>query len=153
MSKKLEEIDTTTLMRVVDHKEEMPEFTERQVLRELDGRDLTGLSQRDQAILAFARSRHRLYESYRDRYKTRGMSVVELLKKLSESLRVDYDRKMYIRELDIRQEEGELTEEQQLTLQQLKDDIKEGSREAMEQIKKGMRGFVEAMEGREKKLN
>lgn len=153
MSKKLEEIDTATLIKIINKEEEMPQFTKRQVLRELDRRDLTGLSQSDQAVLAFARGSERLFEKRRDQFNTRGMSVVELLKKLSESLRNDFDRKLYIRELDIRQEEGELTEEQQLTLQQLKDDIKEGSREAMEQIKKGMRGFVEAMEGKGEKLN
>lgn len=158
MFKKLEEEDIATLIKSLDDKmhgrpDALPEFIERQVLREIKGRDLSELSKEDMILINFASSRDKLFEKERDRFKTRDMSAVELLRKLFEYSGDDFYRTRYIRELDIRQEEGGLTTEQQLTLQQLKDDIKEIRREAVEQIKKGMKGFVEGVEGNREKLN
>lgn len=158
MIKKLEEEDVVTLIKSLDDKmhgrpDALPQFFERQVLRELKRRDLTILSEQDRKLVNFANSRDKLFEKERDLFKTRDMDVVGLLRKLLENLRNDFYRSRYIKELDIRQEEGELTAEQQLTLQQLKDDIREGVREDVERIKKGMKEFVEGMEGKGEKFN
>ncbi len=140
MPNELEKKETALLIKALDGKlfnkpDDLPDFTERQVLLELKMRDLTRLSEEEKFIVSFADSRNNLFERERDSFKTRKMDAASLLQKLSEFVGNDFYRTKYVRELEIRREEGELSGEQESKFMQLKENILRIRRETVEEIK------------------
>lgn len=123
-------------------------FTIGQIVEELNKKQQDIIFTEDEQkqfkeVVGFLSAQRELVEKRRDEFHTREMTATQLLKELLKNVGKDFYREIYIEELEIRQGEGLLTNDEQNAFSQLKDVIVERRKEAVEQIKKAMGVFVE----------